>query len=147
MSLNNARLFEEQRSQAESFARFVPSPFLEQLGHERISDVGLGDAVSADLTVSFSDLRDFTVVSEGMSAGDSFELLNLVSVGRMGPVISSHGGIIDKYVGDAVMALFMGASDGAVAAAIEMQQALRAFNVERPPDRLYAWGSACTPAR
>jgi predicted ATPase/class 3 adenylate cyclase/GAF domain-containing protein len=131
VSLNNARLFEEQRSQAESFARFVPSPFLEQLGHERISDVGLGDAVSADLTVSFSDLRDFTVVSEEMSAGDSFKLLNAY-LGRMGPIINSHGGIIDKYVGDAVMALFMGASDGAVTAAIDMQQALREFNEERP---------------
>jgi predicted ATPase/class 3 adenylate cyclase len=131
VSLNNARLFEEQRSQAESFARFVPRPFLEQLGHERISDVGLGDAVSADLTVSFSDLRDFTKVSEEMSAGDSFKLLNAY-LGRMGPVISSHGGIIDKYVGDAVMSLFMGASDGAVTAAIDMQEALRAFNAERP---------------
>jgi predicted ATPase/class 3 adenylate cyclase len=138
VSLNNARLFEEQRSQAESFARFVPRPFLEQLGHERISDVGLGDAISADLTVSFSDLRDFTMVSEGMSAGDSFKLLNAY-LGRMGPVISSHGGIIDKYVGDAVMSLFMGASDGAVTAAIDMQRALRAFNEERtdgPPLRM-----------
>ena len=41
----------------------------------------------------------------------------------------------------------MGASDGAVTAAIDMQQALREFNENGPTDRLFAWGSACTPAR
>lgn len=131
VSLNNARLFAEQRSQAEAFQRFVPGPFLERLGRDRISDVRLGDAVSADLTVSFSDLRGFTKISEGLSAAEVFKLLNAY-LGRIGPVISGHGGFIDKYVGDAVMSLFLGSSDGAVAAAIDMQHALRDFNAERP---------------
>jgi class 3 adenylate cyclase len=131
VSLSNARMFEEQRAQAESFSRFVPRPFLERLGRVRISDVGLGDAVTADVTVSFSDLRDFTRLSEGLSATESFELLNAY-LGRMGPVISANGGFIDKYVGDAVMSLFIGEADGAVAAAIGMQHALQRFNDERP---------------
>lgn len=131
VSLNNARLFEEQRSQAASFLRFVPRPFLEQLGRESIGDVSLGDAVTADVTVSFSDVRDFTKVSEGLTAAESFELLNAY-LGRMGPAVSRHGGFIDKYVGDAVMSLFIGGADGAVAAAIDMQHALRDFNAERP---------------
>lgn len=131
VSLHNARLFEEQRAMAESFLRFVPRPFLEQLGRSGISDVRLGDAVRADVTVSFSDLRGFTRVSEGTSAAESFKLLNDY-LGRMEPAISRHGGFIDKYVGDAVMSLFINAPDGAVAAAVDMHRALREFNATRP---------------
>ena len=131
VTLNNARLFEEQRAQAESFSRFVPRPFLEQLGRAHIGDVGLGDAVKVEVTVSFSDLRGFTEVSEGSSAAESFGLLNDY-LGRMEPAISRHGGFIDKYVGDAVMSLFIKGSDGAVAAAVDMHRALAEFNAERP---------------
>ncbi len=131
VTLNNARLFEEQRAQAESFSRFVPRPFLEQLGRAQIAEVGLGDAVKIDLTVSFSDLRGFTEVSEDSTAAEGFKLLNDY-LGRMEPAISRHGGFIDKYVGDAVMSLFIKGSDGAVAAAVDMHRALADFNAERP---------------
>lgn len=131
VTLNNARLYEEQRSQAESFSRFVPRPFLEQLGRQQIGDVGLGDAVKVDVTVAFSDVRGFTELSEGSSAVESFELLNRY-LGRMEPAIRRNGGFIDKYFGDGVMSLFIDGSDGAVAAAIDMNRALGLFNTERP---------------
>jgi predicted ATPase/class 3 adenylate cyclase len=130
VSLANARLFADQRAQAESFARFVPRAFLDQLGRTRIMEVELGDAVTVDATVLFSDLRSFTEVSEQLSAVDGFELLNAY-LGRMEPAIRRHGGFIDKYVGDAVMSLFAGGADGAVAAAVDMHRALEAFNAER----------------
>jgi class 3 adenylate cyclase len=130
VSLANARLFAEQRAQAESFSRFVPRPFLDQLGKARIIDVELGDAVTIDAAVLFSDLRSFTTVSEHLSAVDGFELLNSY-LGRMEPAIRRHGGFIDKYVGDAVMSLFAAGPDGAVAAAVDMNRALEAFNAER----------------
>ncbi len=130
VSLRNARLFEEQRSQAESFARFVPRPFLEQLGRSRVSDVGLGDAVTVDVTVCFSDLRGFTHFSEGSNETETFKLLNRY-LGRMEPVIRQHGGFIDKYFGDGVMSLFIDGADGAVNSAIEMNRALDALNGER----------------
>ena len=130
VSLNNAHLYEEQRSQAESFSRFVPRPFLEQLGRARIGDIGLGDAVRVDATVAFSDVRGFTELSEGSSAVESFELLNRY-LGRMEPAIRRHGGFIDKYFGDGVMSLFINGSDGAIAAAVDMYRALETFNAER----------------
>ena len=130
VSLRNARLYEEQRAQAESFARFVPMAFLDQLGRARIVDVGLGDAVSVDATVLFSDVRGFTGISEGSGAVASFELLNAY-LGRVEPAIGRHGGFVDKYVGDAIMSLFIDAPDGAVQAAVEMQHALEVFNSER----------------
>ena len=50
---------------SDSYARFVPRQFLEQLGKERIIDVALGDQVQREMTVLFSDIRDFTRMSEG----------------------------------------------------------------------------------
>jgi class 3 adenylate cyclase len=49
----------------------------------------------------------------------------------MEPLIETHGGFIDKYIGDAIMALFPGDPADAVRAAVAMQQALRTFNDER----------------
>lgn len=128
--LRNAQLYEEQRSQAEAFARFVPRPFLERLGHRRIADVRLGDAVTSDLVVLFSDLRGFTHMSESLTAQESFELLNAY-LERMEPAVHEHGGFIDKFLGDGVMALFIDDPDGAVAAGVAMHQALLTFNEER----------------
>jgi len=52
---------------SDSYSRFVPRQFLEQLGKERIVDVALGDQVQREMTVLFSDIRDFTRMSEGMT--------------------------------------------------------------------------------
>jgi len=48
----------------------------------------------------------------------------------MGPVIRDHGGFIDKYIGDAIMALFENADDG-VRAGLAMLETLDSFNAER----------------
>jgi len=68
VSIANSRLFAEQKLQAESFARFVPQQFLQHLGRRRITDVQLGDSSTRDISVMFSDLRNFTSIS-GSSTG------------------------------------------------------------------------------
>jgi len=127
VSMENARLFEEQRLLADSFARFVPTEFLQHLGRKSIVDVQLGDAVQRDITVLFSDLRSFTTLSEGMSPQDNFRFLNRY-LEVMEPAIEEHGGFVDKYIGDAIMALFAAGPDSAVAAAVAMQRALEEHN-------------------
>ena len=90
----------------ESALRFVPYEFLEFLGRKDISEVQLGDSVSSEMTVLFSDIRSFTSLSEGMNPQENFEFVNdYLQV--VTPVIYQHGGFVDKYIGDAVMALFM----------------------------------------
>ena len=54
----------------------------------------------------------------------------------MDPPVHTNGGFIDKYIGDAVMALFVDAADGAVAAAVEMTGSLRRFNADRDGPQL-----------
>jgi len=88
------------------------------------------------LSILFSDIRSFTTISEGYSPDELVVDLNKYFE-KMVDIIISRGGVIDKYIGDAIMAFF-GApvkhSDDAyqsVMAALEMQETLAVFNEER----------------
>ena len=85
------------------------------------------------LTVLFTDIRDFTRISEQLSANDLSDLMNQYLT-VMTRIIHKHNGTIDKYMGDAIMAFWGAPVDNpnhafeAVAAAVEMQQALVKLN-------------------
>lgn len=96
--------------------RFVPFEFLTMLDKNSILDVNLGDQVQRDMAVLFSDIRGFTSLSEKMTPKENFDFINSY-LDKVGPVIRDHHGFIDKYIGDAVMALFSGAQGGASSAA------------------------------
>lgn len=116
-----------------AYSRFLPSEFLSQLEKHSILDVKLGDQVQKDMTVLFADIRSFTALSEKLTPQENFEFLNSY-LKRVGPIIRSHGGFIDKYIGDAVMALFPAGADDAIQAAIEMQKEIAHYNEERIRD-------------
>lgn len=113
-----------------AYGRFVPHDLLRLLDKKSIIDVNLGDQVQKDMSVLFSDIRDFTSMSEAMSPKDNFDFINSY-LSRVGPEIRSHNGIIDKYIGDAVMALFPGKVEDAIDAALEMQRKIREYNGHR----------------
>lgn len=90
-------------------------------------------AESRPVTIVLSDLRGFTAVAEKYTALEMVEALNRYFK-RMSEIIIRHGGTIDKFMGDAIMALF-GAPDScghdlesALACAIEMQLAMVDIN-------------------
>lgn len=112
-----------------SIERFVPQAFLAKIGKPNIVSVSLGDNKREDMTIMFSDIRNFTALSETMTPDENFAFINSY-LEHMGPVIRDHGGFIDKYIGDAIMALFEGADDG-VRAGLAMMDALDRFNVAR----------------
>jgi two-component system sensor histidine kinase ChiS len=82
------------------------------------------------MAVMFTDIRAYTSLSEAMSPEENFAFVN-VYMSRMGPAVRQHGGFIDKYIGDAIMALFPRSADDALAAAVEMQRRLVLLNSER----------------
>src|SRR5580693_1204176 len=112
-----------------SIERFVPHAFLAIVGKPSIVEVELGDNKRQNMTVLFSDIRSFTTLSEKMTPDENFAFINAY-LERMGPVIRTHNGFIDKYIGDAIMALFQTADD-ALRAGLAMHDALDSFNEER----------------
>ena len=121
---------ESRMRMLEAAARFVPRQFLNFLGRNSLEEVRLGDSVKKNMAILFSDIRDFTSLSEGMTPEDNFKFMNAY-LKRMEPFVHKHGGFIDKYIGDAIMALFPGGARDAVLAAVEMQQKLAEYNRER----------------
>jgi two-component system sensor histidine kinase ChiS len=113
-----------------AYGRFVPHDFLRFLGHKSILDVRLGDQIQKEMTVLFSDIRSFTTISEAMTPQENFNFINRY-LSLVSPVIRAHQGFIDKYIGDAIMALFPESADDAVSAAVEMQKQVIIYNQQR----------------
>jgi class 3 adenylate cyclase len=130
-TIDEARALTERLTQLnDAFRRYVPQEFLRLLRKESIVHIKLGDCIERRMTVLFSDIRSFTTLSESMSPPDTFEFINSY-LRAMEPMVGRHNGFIDKYVGDAIMALFDTKPDDAVLAAIDMLRALDEFNNHR----------------
>jgi class 3 adenylate cyclase len=119
-----------------SIERFVPRAFLTHMGKPSIVSLKLGDNMRRNMTVLFSDIRNFTGFSEQMSPDENFAFISSY-LERMGPVIRNHNGFIDKYIGDAIMALFEHA-DHAQRASLAMLDTLASYNAERRASGLTA---------
>lgn len=122
-----AQAFASRLRLLDSFARFVPHQFLDELDRDSIEDVVRGDAVEREMTILFADIRGFTSMAERMSSAETFQFLNSY-LEAMSPPIHRNHGFVDKFVGDGIMALFPGSADDALAAALELMRALREWN-------------------
>jgi two-component system, sensor histidine kinase ChiS len=101
-----------------AYSRFIPKEILKALGHDSIVNVKLGDQIQGNMTIFFSDIRSFTQMSENLSPKESFEFLNRY-LNYVTPPIQNNHGFVDKYIGDAVMALFPLKADDALKAAMD----------------------------
>ena len=110
--------------------KFVPHEFIKSLGHDLITDVKLGDQVEKIVTVLFSDIREYTTISEQMTPKENFRFVCSFNE-RMGPIIQQYNGFINQYLGDAIMAIFPGNAQDALSAAIAMQKDVQEFNRQR----------------
>jgi class 3 adenylate cyclase len=89
-----------------------------------------------EVAILFSDIRDYTTMSEGLSADEVFRLLNewFTEATR---VVHRHNGIVDKFIGDAIMAVFGvpeerdDAAADAVRAALDLREELATFNLRQ----------------
>lgn len=117
----------EQAFIRDAFAKFVPETVVEELlGHPEKLTLG-GEA--REVTVLFCDLQGFTTIAERLSPQQLVQLLNEY-LSEMTKIIIAEGGIVDKYLGDGIMAEF-GAplpvenhADMAVSAALKIQRCL-----------------------
>ena len=114
----------------ETFGKYVSIEIARQLLKGGKINLG-GENISA--TVMFCDIRNFTPLSERLSAGELVDFLNSYFSYVTPPIMANHG-VINKFMGDAVMAVYTPAlgskahADDAVLSAAEMAGALEKFN-------------------
>ncbi|BBM81951.1 adenylate/guanylate cyclase domain-containing protein [Candidatus Uabimicrobium amorphum] len=113
-------------------SRFVPWKFMELLGYENITEVALGDQIEMKTTVLFSDIRSFTSLCENMTPQENFNFINSY-LQKIVPIIRKYNGFVDKYIGDAIMAIFPGEPIYALQAAREMIEKIDEYNNEAKP--------------
>lgn len=111
------------------YERFVPREFLDFLNKTSIIEVKPGDQVQREMSILFMDIRDFTSLSEKMTPQQNFNFLNAF-LNQITPVIREYNGFIDKYIGDAVMALFPHNPEDALKAAIKMCKVTMRHNIK-----------------
>jgi len=116
-----------------AYRRFVPDETLRMIGADRIEQIKLGDHVERKLTVLFADIRNFTSLTEKMVPAESFAFINAY-LSTVEPAIRRQRGIVDKYIGDGIMAFFGSNADDAVHAAVAMQAAAAEFNATHSGD-------------
>ena len=88
-----------------TFSKFVPTQFLEHLGVKEYQDISLGLSKNEKLCTFFLDIRNFTTFSETHKVEEVVALLNN-TFSHFSKIITDHKGFIDKFIGDAVMAIF-----------------------------------------
>jgi class 3 adenylate cyclase/HAMP domain-containing protein len=131
MSISLQNSFDRLQKTLESFVRFVPNKFLAVIAPRGIENISVGEFLTKKITILFCDIRNYTTMSENMPTEELFYFLNDY-LACMGKPIEENGGFIDKYIGDAIMALFDDQStDRSVLAALAMQKCLIEFNQRR----------------
>ncbi|NEO87844.1 MAG: PAS domain-containing protein [Spirulina sp. SIO3F2] len=110
-----------------SFARFVPSEYLQFLGRKEIVNIKLGDHVSRRISIMFSDIRGFTAITETMTPQEAFNFVNSY-LGCVSPIIRTYNGFVMKYIGDSIMAAFPENATDAVNASIAHIDRVNEYN-------------------
>ncbi|MBL8472186.1 MAG: adenylate/guanylate cyclase domain-containing protein [Rhodocyclaceae bacterium] len=120
-----------KRQMADLFGQYVVPELVEKMS--RSPESYNMEVRTAELSVLFSDIRDFTSISERLEPRALAQLINEY-LGAMTEVIRKHRGTLDKYMGDAIMAFWGAPVDDslharqAVLTALEMQVALEQLN-------------------
>ena len=131
ISLENALNFQRLEATMRAFRYFVPAKYLDRIGREGIEKIKVGYAEQSFATIMFMDIRNFTGLSERMTALQIAQFLNSFFA-TINPIITTHGGAIDKFLGDGFMAIFdCSSADSAVHAALEIVAHLKQFNAGR----------------
>ena len=124
------RLLAEGRLAFEEMHRTSMEPAVRGLQALETRGVRLGMQTERKLTILFADIRNFTGLSETMTPQENFDFLNSY-LSQMEPMIVPFRGLIDKYIGDAIMALYPEETDDAVRSALAMLDRLENYNKGR----------------
>lgn len=121
----------------QTFQKFVPRQFVEHFAKHGTVNLELGHADEDEVAILFCDIRGFTGLSERMRPQELMNFLNSYFL-RMNDPIHQNGGFIDKFIGDAIMALFdhpggtqTHKTRDALSAALDLRKAITIYNMHR----------------
>lgn len=121
------RLTEDNIKINNYLSKFVPNEFMKTVGIGDITTAHKGDGVEANLTVLFASIVGFQKELKLHKAEDTVSLLNRCYC-VVSPIITKHGGFIDKFIDETLMALFPNKPENALDAMIEISNELKKFN-------------------
>ncbi|NER78802.1 MAG: HAMP domain-containing protein [Leptolyngbya sp. SIO1D8] len=134
MATQIQQAFVQLENQRNAFSRFFPPEYLHFLDKHSVTDIELGDHISKDMAVMFSDIRGFTRLAEKMAPQEAFDFINDY-LQRISPQIRAHKGFVVKFLGDGVMAIFPETVENAIDAAIAQFQQVQDYNQQRRRDQ------------
>ena len=123
----------ERKAVRTAFAQYLPPAVVDRLA-QHPDQLRLGGELR-EVTILFADLRGFTTMSEHLEPDDLGRIVNRV-LGTMTDAVLAHGGTVDKYIGDCVMALWNAPLDDpeharrGCLAALAMVEAVRVLDEE-----------------
>jgi adenylate cyclase len=131
IALHYRSLEQAVREARDVFERFVPPAYLRRIAAKGLRSIRLGEADQQEGTILCCDIRGFTSLSERLSPSQLIAFINRLWE-RITRVVSGQGGVIDKFLGDAVLCIFEGADSAqrAVACGVDMLATVKSFNTE-----------------
>jgi class 3 adenylate cyclase len=120
------------REARDVFERFVPPAYLRRIATKGLGSIRLGEADQQWVTILCCDIRGFTPLSERLNPTQLVYFVNQV-LERITSVVKRWRGVIDKFLGDAVLCIFEEpeAAERAVACGLDMLSTVRSFNNEK----------------
>ncbi len=138
IALHYRSLEQAVRDARDVFEKFVPPAYLRRIAAKGLRSIRLGEADQQEVTILCCDIRGFTPLSERLTPSQLIAFVNQL-LERMTKAVSRQGGVIDKFIGDAILSIFEGdnSAERAVACGIAMLREVHSFNTEegRPKDQ------------
>lgn len=110
--------------------KFIPHHFLKLLHKEHLNELHLGDNITLNVTVLFTDIRGYAKILKEQTPKQAFAFINNY-LRIMSPLIRQYNGFINQYHGDAIQALFPLVPEDAIKATAAMNAALGVYNESR----------------
>lgn len=111
------------------FERFVPPAYLRRIAAEGLGSIRLGEADQQTVSILSCDIRGFTALSEELEPRELIGFINRLFE-RFTQIVDARQGVIDKFLGDALLCIFEGTGSvqRAVACGVDLLSSVRVFN-------------------
>jgi adenylate cyclase len=132
VALHFRSLEQAVREARDVFERFVPPAYLRRIAAQGLKSIRLGEADQQQVTILCCDIRGFTSLSERVNPSELIAFINSLFE-RITRVVDGRRGVIDKFLGDAILCIFEGvdAAQRAVDCGVDILTVVKAINTDR----------------